>query len=114
MKPRMWGSWPPLVAFNACLRTVDVKDAGEAGGAGEAEERVAEDTQRAETGHLHSRLRVVPALVTHMRLAFLAGLNSPGFQDLMDQILVPSDGYRPEFDGTEFDVDLNEPDSGLS
>ncbi|MED6185844.1 hypothetical protein PIB30_060901 [Stylosanthes scabra] len=39
---------------------------------------------------------------------FLAGLNSLGFQDLMEQILLPSDGYMPEFDGTQFDVYLNE------
>ncbi|MED6199971.1 hypothetical protein PIB30_080839 [Stylosanthes scabra] len=42
------------------------------------------------------------------------GLSSLGFQDLMDQILLPGDGYRPKFDDTQFDVDLNEPVSSPS
>ncbi|MED6119845.1 hypothetical protein PIB30_015590 [Stylosanthes scabra] len=41
--------------------------------------------------------------------AFLVELNSLEFEDLMDQILVPSSGYMLKFGGIQFDVDLNEP-----
>ncbi|MED6108501.1 hypothetical protein PIB30_024530 [Stylosanthes scabra] len=47
--------------------------------------------------------------------AWLDGLSSPGFQQMIDEILMPGDGgYRPEFDGTQLDdsqvhFDLNEP-----
>ncbi|MED6164534.1 hypothetical protein PIB30_091034 [Stylosanthes scabra] len=56
----------------------------------------------------------IPTFSSPSQALFLVGLNSPGLQDLMDQIVVPNDGYRPEFDGSQLDVDLNEPDSGPS
>ncbi|MED6137584.1 hypothetical protein PIB30_066264 [Stylosanthes scabra] len=31
--------------------------------------------------------------------AFLDRLSSPWFQQMMDQILLPGEGYRPDFDG---------------
>ncbi|MED6213427.1 hypothetical protein PIB30_093235, partial [Stylosanthes scabra] len=52
--------------------------------------------------------------------AWLHGLSSPGFQQMIDEILMPgNDGYRPDFDGTQGDgshvhLDLNEPVSGPS
>ncbi|MED6193230.1 hypothetical protein PIB30_017196 [Stylosanthes scabra] len=52
--------------------------------------------------------------------ALLDELSSPGFQQMLSDILLPHDsGYRPDFDATQFDgsqfhVDLNGPVSGPS
>ncbi|MED6132574.1 hypothetical protein PIB30_020220 [Stylosanthes scabra] len=49
--------------------------------------------------------------------AFLDGLSSPGFEQLINDItLEQGGGYRPDtqFDGSQVHMDLNEPVSGLS
>ncbi|MED6140867.1 hypothetical protein PIB30_097607 [Stylosanthes scabra] len=91
----------PLNVFGAWKRAVDGGEGGEA----------VEAAERTMMGHLHSRfrvVRVVPAPIMHMMR------DDPGFQQMMDQILLPGEGYRPDFDGTQFDgsqahSDLNEP-----
>ncbi|MED6107513.1 hypothetical protein PIB30_014809 [Stylosanthes scabra] len=90
----MWMTWLPLVLFDVCLRAVAV---GEAAEAGEAAERV-------ETGGNSS----------HAHEAGPSTRAKPGFPSMNDDILQPGDGYRPEFDGTQFNVVLNEPLSAPS
>ncbi|MED6134340.1 hypothetical protein PIB30_036193 [Stylosanthes scabra] len=49
--------------------------------------------------------------------AFLDGLHSPRFQQLIDDIMLEGgNGYRPgtQFDGSQVHLDLNEPVSGPS
>ncbi|MED6146856.1 hypothetical protein PIB30_038506 [Stylosanthes scabra] len=61
----------------------------------------------------------IPSTLGSPSQTWLDGLSSLGFQQMLSDILIPVDGgYRPEFDGTQFDgsqvhIDLNEPVSGL-
>ncbi|MED6111260.1 hypothetical protein PIB30_050924 [Stylosanthes scabra] len=79
-------------------------------GRGEGGDRApSEQTQGdASTSHAHE------AGTSKQTEAFLAGLDSPGFQDLMDQILLFGEGYKPEFYSTQFDGTQSEPVFGLS
>ncbi|MED6165638.1 hypothetical protein PIB30_101554 [Stylosanthes scabra] len=47
---------------------------------------------------------------------FMIGLNSPGFQQTLQQLMVEDTSYRPGFDGSQVQVqmDLNEPASAPS
>ncbi|MED6200172.1 hypothetical protein PIB30_082530 [Stylosanthes scabra] len=105
----------PISTLGGCPRAMDVGEGGEA----------VEVAGRGLTRCLHSRVRVVPAPVMHImrgqaHRAWLDGLSSPGFQQMIDEILLPGNGgYRPEFDGMLLDgsqvhLNLNEHVSGLS
>ncbi|MED6142767.1 hypothetical protein PIB30_000327 [Stylosanthes scabra] len=82
----------------------EVVDIGEAGG---AEERMIED---AKTWHFYNRVSC-GASTSH---AHEAGTSTQAEIPVTARNISTSDGYRPEFDDTQFNVDLNKLDSGPS
>ncbi|MED6185265.1 hypothetical protein PIB30_055404 [Stylosanthes scabra] len=117
-----------LRRFGACQRAMD-------GGEGRVESAEAvEAAGKGVTRSLPSRVRVVPSPVrgrahrltsppphrprgSRSHRALLDGLSSPGFQQMISDILLDGDGgYRPDtqFDGSQVHLDLNEPVSGPS
>ncbi|MED6217437.1 hypothetical protein PIB30_017684 [Stylosanthes scabra] len=109
--------------LGACSRATDVgEEWAEAAEAAEATQGGASTSQAVEVAGTSTQAdlpstTIQSSLSFPSQQAFLDGLSSPGFQQMINDILLEGDGgYRPEtqFGGSQVHLDLNELVSGPS